>query len=38
MNCNECPYYDKEKDYCNAFVCDGTGCPPLPCEEEQDDI
>jgi hypothetical protein len=31
--CSRCAYYDVEDDVCDAFVCDGLDCPPLPCEK-----
>lgn len=32
-DCVGCEYYNAEEDYCTMFICDGWGCPVLPCEE-----
>ena len=35
-----CEFYDEEEDRCTAFECLALGlmdgCPPLPCEEQDD--
>lgn len=35
MECADCPYYDKEDDYCKYIACDGLDCDEqLPCEKD----
>ena len=31
--CEFCECFNKEEGNCEAFICTGTDCPKLPCEE-----
>ena len=37
IDCNECKYWDEDEGVCGAFECYGLGCPPLPCEEDEEE-
>lgn len=39
--CDSCEFFDPDEENCRAFECNALGflegCPPLPCEKEDED-